>query len=330
MASTQKNDVSLGRFVKIVAAPPASARALRYRGDDHAVPLSAMNDSDSAGVRGLYAILNQLDATLRASEDGTPEVASAIADAFDIDTALAFARTLGASAGLAYDVRQSLHDVRGGALTSLILEIQRARRRKATGGVRALRILTSDHLKVMRNAVLELDDVRRTADLMPTPHAIDRLQDTLMRVTGDGSKGLIEVDVQCSFSGIITMSCVELGALDRAALNLVNNAIRHASSGSVEIALLRADNGDLRICVANAIDPAHAAVLQARFGDSLDRMFLETFSTSGSGDGMKICVDFVSAAYGLVPREEVVTSHVVGAFIDDGWFVAWMHWPAVA
>jgi len=324
------DDGSFARFARIVVEPPQSARALRYRGDDRAVPLSAMTERDRTGVVSLYAILGELDAALRASEIDTPEVASAIADGFDVDSALAFARALGTDGNLAPDVRQTIHDVRGGALTSLLLEIQRARRRKATGGLRALRILTSDHLKVMRNAVLELDDVRRTADLRPTPHAIDRLHDTLLRVTGDGPKGLVEVDVRCSFTGIITMSCVELGALDRASLNLVNNAVRHATSGRVEIALLPAGNGDLRICVANRIDAAHASVLRERFGDSLDRMFLETFSTSGSGEGTKICLDFVSAAYGIVRREEVVASQVVGAFVEDGWFVAWMHWPAVA
>ncbi len=289
-----------------------------------------MNESDRASVLALYGMLRELDGNLRTYKVDTPELASETARAFDVDAALSHARKLGVSAGLAEDLRQALHDVRGGALSSLLLEIQRARRRNGVGSIRALRILTSDHLKVMRNAVLELDDVRRVADLVPTPHAIERLEETLMQVTGDGSRGAVEVDMHRSFTGVITMSCLELGALDRAALNLVNNAVRHSASGRVELALVAAANRDLRVCVANAIDPAHATALRERFGSSLDRIFLDKFSTSGSGEGLKICIDFVAAAYGLVQREDVIASRLVGALVDDGWFVAWMHWPVVA
>jgi signal transduction histidine kinase len=299
-----------------------------------------MLEPDRVGVRALYAMLSDLDATLRgepAAAD-SPASAGALADGFDLDRALAFARGLGVSSRgadvpLADDVRQTIHDLRGGALTSLLIEVSRARMRRGTGGARALKILTSDHLKVMRNAVLELDDARRTADLAPNPHPVERLAETLTRVTGDGAHGPVRVDVRCSFEGSITMSCVELGALDRAALNLVNNAVRHTASGGVNVALVPSSvdpRPDLCVCVVNAIDAGHAAALRSRFGDDLGAMFLESFSTTGSGDGLKICVDFVSAAYGLVRREEVVRSGLVGAVVDEGWFVAWLHWPSVA
>ncbi len=331
--SPQSHAISLAQLVRHVRPAPRSIRSVRYRGEDRAVRLSAMPAEEAHRVQALYALLQRTDAAIRAVP-GDADAAQEIAEAFDLERALQVARSLGASSGaLPDDVRQSWHDVRGGALTSLLIEIQRARTRRTANGLRALRVLTADHLKVMRNALLELDDAKRNADLAPAEHAIERLEETLARVTGEGPAGGVRVAIQRTFVGGVTMSCVELGALDRAALNVVNNAVRHAATGRVEIGLVPASEGpdpDLCICVANAIEPEHASRLKQRFGEDLERIFLEPFSTTGSGDGLKITVDFVSAAYGLVRAEDAVRSGLVGATIDEAWFLAWLKWPAVA
>jgi signal transduction histidine kinase len=335
---THATDTEHGRIEQLVAhlgCPPRSLRALRYRGDDRAVSLSALSKTDRTSVQELYASLLDFDAQVRASSSSPDEPATAkvLAASFDIDRVLAFARSIGNHPYGATEVRHTLHDARGGALTSLLIEVQRAAMGRGT--VRGLRTLVSDHLKVMRNAMLELDDARRVQDLVPCEHSIGRLAETLSRVMGDGARGTVSIALNCTFLGGITASCVELGALDRAALNVVNNAVRHSARDRVDVALLPTTpepGCDLRIVVANAVEPAHAAALRQRFGDDLSRIFIEPFSTTGSGEGLKICVDFVSAAYGLVRYEDTVRASLVGALLDDttGSFVAWLHWPAIA
>jgi signal transduction histidine kinase len=322
------------RLTRHVRPPPRSQRSLRYRGDDVAVAVSALPARDRDAVRKLYATLMTFDAALPdpASDPDEPNVAAALAKGFALDEVVDLARSIGTGAEhVSEDVRHALHDVRGSALTSLVIEVQRARAKR--GQVRALRTLTLDHLKVMRNALLELDDAHRTADLEPREHSIDRLAETLARVTGDGARGEVKVAIHRTFQGGITMSCLELGALDRAVLNVLNNAVRHSAADRVELALVASSNApgsDLCVCIANALDDAHARALRERFGDDTSRLFIEPFSTTGSGDGLKICVELVSSAYGLVRPADALEAGLVGATIDDGWFIAWMHWPAVA
>jgi signal transduction histidine kinase len=338
-AGATQQPMTLERLVRPLDAPRRSQRALRYRGDDRAVPLSALVETDRAAVKALYALLTDLGSQLNAihaTSGPTDEshAAQGVAKAFDLDRAFQVAHAIGVG-GEPYleEVRHTLHDVRGGALTSLLLEIQRTRVRPGERSLRALRTLTADHLKVMRNALLELDDVKRTADLAPVEHSIERLAETIERVSGEGSRGSVRVDEHRSFLGGITMSCVELGALDRAVLNLLNNAVRHSASDEVKVALVPASSepgSDLRVFVANAVEEGHAAALHARFGDDLSRIFVESYSTTGSGDGLKICLEFVASAYGLVRGDDAVEERLVGAVLEDGWFIAWLHWPAVA
>jgi signal transduction histidine kinase len=129
------------------------------------------------------------------------------------------------------------------------------------------------------------------------------------------------------------MSCVELGALDRAVLNVINNAVRHSAGKEVQVLLAPAGSepgSDLRVCVANEVEDVDARALRGRFGDELTRIFVEPFTTTGSGDGLKICLDFVASAYGLVRGEDAVRAGLVGVTIESGWFFAWLCWPAIA
>lgn len=318
------------RIARELPKPTKSIRSLRYRGDDRAVPLSALTENDRSAVRSLYTLLSAFEARARELLEGHVERAAELAAELDTGSLIAAARALGSGReSSSEEVRRALHDVRGGALTSLLVELRRAERGEQN--VKALHVLVSDHLKLMRNALLELDDARREADTAPRAHFAERLTESLEHVTGEG--GAVRVAVQREFSGAITMSCVELGALDRASLNLVNNAVRHSASDHVGVLLLPAatePDPDLRIVVANTVDDAQARVLQERFGVQLSRLFLESFSTTGSGAGMMICVDFVASAYGLARSEQAVRAGLVGARLEGSAFVAWLHWPAVA
>jgi signal transduction histidine kinase len=312
-------------LVKGLPSPPRSQRTSRFQGEDRAVALSELPEADRDRVRAVYAALSELDRRMRAGVD----VREALV-AFDVERVLQLARSLGhAEREPSEPVRHALHDVRGGALSSLTLMASRQLSRPDSNGARALRILAADHLKVMRNALLELDDERRAADRAHRVHLVDRLAATLERVASDRA----QVHVECSFRGGVTTSCMELGALDRAALNVANNAVRHAASDTVDVWLAPIDGqtpSDLRIVVANMVEQAQARTLDSHFGGDLSRLFLEHFSTTGSGDGLNICAEFVSAAYGLPRLDDSTRLGLVGARIAGDRFVAWLHWPAVA
>ena len=124
---------------------------------------------------------------------------------------------------------------------------------------------------------------------------------------------------------------MEFGALDRVLYNLVNNACRHTASGRVKLSIHSHPVGDeqpddLRFEVSNPVDEADGRHLRNR-GD-LAALFQPSVSSTGSGFGMTVALDFVSNAYGLPQREQALAGRYLGARLTpENDFVAWFHWP---
>ena len=133
------------------------------------------------------------------------------------------------------------------------------------------------------------------------------------------------VEVDCPRDAIIAESCVECGAIDRVAYNLLNNAARHASDPLVSIWLVRLEK-DLRVAVANAVAPEHRALIEQRVTTDPASLF-GGFTTTGSGYGLRIVSELVGSAYGIASVKRLVESGHVGATLLEDRFVAWFHWP---
>jgi signal transduction histidine kinase len=194
-----------------------------------------------------------------------------------------------------------------------------------------------DHRKIMRGALLELDDPRRERDRSLKRHDVQLLVEKWSgaRVPVEGDGGVREVGVRLDqrFDGSVCESCIEFTALDRVLYNLINNALRHARGGGVHVVLSAVPEGeptDLHVAVANRVAPADAAALRGRFGDDLGGLFAGGYSTTGSGLGMRICADMVGNAYGLDEPEDCVDGGYLGAVLEGDVFGAWFHWPLVA
>ena len=318
------NEFHAALFAGIAPPPPRTLRASRYQGEDHAIPLAAMTADDATTVRNLYASVFALRDALQRGDGDVPFARRA----FEAD-AIERARWLGRGARYEDEqTRQAVHDVRGGALTSLSLLLHQHWKKPGTVSVQSLATLAVDQLKIMRNAVADLDPGQRRADMASKPHSIERLVATLEGIAGE----TVGVDLYSSFHGVISMSCMEIGTLDRAVLNVANNALEHALRGPVRIWLSPASPAakpDLRVVVANSVDGGHAAALTTRFGADLSRLFVERFTTTGSGEGMRVCAQLVAGAYGVRDAEAAVATGLVGARIVGTEFVAWLHWPAV-
>lgn len=314
----------------------------RYQGDDLCVRLDQFAETDRRVIESTYHFLQGLFAPLKgyhadADESSLARIQSLV-DGLDLDERLDDVRRLGAesmrSERAGELLGKTVHDLRGGALSGLLGQLQCARvvpLDQLKG--HQLFFLTRDHLKIMRNALLGLDDAKRQADLLPTMHGVDLIVEKWQdAVLGEnGHRAAIRVD--SDYLGNIAECCVEFGALDRVLYNLINNACRHTASGEVHLLIHGASDGchepeNLLFCVSNPVGDKEKRWLSER-GD-LRALFQPGVSSTGSGLGMSVAADFVTNAYGLGSHAIALNGGYLGAHLRQGEFQAWFHWPVAA
>lgn len=311
-------------------------RLRSYGGDPVSASIAALADDDAAIVRRLYRFLNALyDATsdlASTPERGLAAVQAVLAE-HDHHAVLDQVRRLGEA--LPDDTPRALHkvyhDLRDGSLSGLILHLGLvAVGEGAPQDVTRIYLLTRDHLKIMRNALPDLDSLRYAADLCKREHNVGLLAEKWSGALYGARERPVHVQLHCDFTGNVSECCLEFSALDRVLYNMINNAARFTTDDRVQLAALPLDGRaatNVRFTVANRCDPEHLARLRERFGDELGRVFLGGFTTGGRGLGLEICADFVCHVYGLMsPREALALGYVGAAAIRDH-FVAWFHWP---
>jgi len=299
-------------------------RASRYRADEQAIASSDLGAVDFATVTALYAMLGELEES-GADPSADPAAPLAVAARHDLDGLLQRVRRLGAERS-SPRVASAVHDLRGGALTTLFVHLGRLRRLPERADTRRSLLLGArDHRKMMRNVVLDLDATARARDLAFLPHSLVELARTLRAFAGVVRGEPIVVDVESATDAVIAESCVECAAIDRVAYNLMNNAVRHADRPEISVSLRTSDH-DLQVTVANAIAPEQRTLVAAKLGRDPAALH-GSFTTTGSGQGLQIVSDLVSRAYGVASTEALVSDGYVGAKVLDDLFVTWFHWP---
>jgi signal transduction histidine kinase len=299
-----------------------------------ALPTSAFTEGDQASIRRLYSFLQRLFEALSAEEQTRQFTFQTFLDGEDLDALITELRTLGAASCQADPsprIASTLHDVRGGGLTPLLGQLDLWRfgvLEKWPGD--SLYFLTRDHLKIMRNALLGLDDGKRDQDLEIKVHGTDFFVEKWngsLLASGE-RKVLLEVD--CPQPVAISECCVEFGALDRILYNLINNACRHASSESIQLILFPVPDPhgeNLRFVLLNSLNTSD----QAHLHDAdLQSLFRAGVSTTGSGFGLHVAAEFVTNAFGLPTTDEAVGGGYLGAQLLHEQFAIWFHWPIVA
>ena len=307
-------------------APPALAkcRADRYRADEQAVELSAFATEDAAVITSLYALLSELAGVVDGAHDlADPAPLLALVARHNVPELVHRLRHVGAND---LHLAEALHDIRGGAMTALFLQLSRLGRVPYSAEMaRALGIYTRDHMKMMRNVVKDLDVAARARDLAEVPHSIGDLAQALRELTGTVGGESAVVDVVCTAEGVVAESCVECAAIDRVAYNLMNNAVRYADRPAIAAWLLTLES-DLRVVVANSISSAQRAVLVDLLEKEPAALF-GSYSTSGSGYGLRIVSELVGRAYGVASTETLTKNGYIGAKLVEDSFVSWFHWP---
>ena len=225
-------------------------------------------------------------------------------------------------------LRQVIHDLRGGPLTSLVMSVSMLLNNIETDPS-YIWLLVRDVRKIARNCFPDLDPDRYQDDLGCQHHSIRLIAEKWgLARRGPG------VEVYAEFDGNIANSCVEFSALDRVIYNLMNNALRESAPDSqpVQFYIFTNDEdmepNDVRFWIRNTITHQNYEQLSLRFGDNLSDLFLTNFSTTGSGIGMQIVGDFVGQAYGVSTRR-ALDMRIVGARLSESYFDAWFHWPIV-
>ena len=326
-------------------------RRVRYAGDDLCIALDQLAARDAALLRRLYQRLSELLFTLAdtATTDAQKwEQIQSWIERYDLDRIIDEVRDLG-SASHAQNpgekLAKAMHDVRGGALSSLLGRLQLLGYLRVTpDGLNILFVQARDHLKIMRNAIVGLDEPRRQADRTPKAHAMKLMLGKWHEsVVGPNWRDRpLRMEIDCRYDGPLTECCLESAAIDRIFYNLATNASRHAADQRLSMVVfpLPEPPGEcLRFVLSNQVNEADAtrlrSLIQAGGADSVDRgtgeslfaLFEPEVSAHGGGFGLAVVADFVAGAFGLRDRAEALRERYVGAILDGQTFRVWFHWP---
>jgi glutathione S-transferase len=319
--------ISLEAISRLAPTALANHRPDRYRADEQAVELSAFGPADAAVITSLYELLSELAGVVGADQDlADPAPLLAFVARQELSDFLHRLRRLGANHRESDHLAEALHDIRGGAMTALFVQLSRLGRVPYREEIaRALAIYTRDHMKMIRNVVRDLDPAARARDLALLPHSLGDLARALREFTGVVGEEPVVVDLVCTVEGVVAESCVECAAVDRIAYNLLNNAVRYADRPAIAAWLLALES-DLRVVVANSVSAAQRAVLVDVFEKDPNALF-GSFTTSGSGYGLRILSELVGRAYGVASTETLIKNGYIGAKLVEDSFVGWFHWP---
>ncbi len=326
-------------------------RHVRYVGDDLCVTLQELAARDQVLVHGLYQALTEL---LSVITDTTTDDAwkwQAIIlwkERHNLDRFIDQVREIGLAShaqNSTEELSKAMHDVRGGALGALLGRLQMLDYSPRTEARLApLFVLTRDHLKIMRNTLVGLDDPRRDADRKPKAHAMRlMLEKWHESVVGpQWGERSVQMLIDCRYEGALTDCCLESAAIDRIFYNLAANACRYAAGDRLEMTVFplpEPSDRCLRFVLSNEVSATDAvrlrAMIQARESavpapgnpQDLAALFEAEVSSTGSGFGLTVVADFVAGAFGLRDRAEVLRERYAGAVLDGDTFRVWFHWP---
>ncbi len=339
----------------LLALAPAhlpNFRKVRYGGDDLCVALDGLAERDRALLRRFYQVLSEL---LNSLTDGSTndaqkwEALDRWTQRHDLDRFIDEVRELGLASSAENPgeaLSKAMHDLRGGALSALLGRLQLlGYLPREENQLKAIFVQTRDHLKIMRNALVGLDDARRDADRKPRAHAmhlmLTKWQDAV--VGPKWHERPIRMEIDCRYDGALTECCMESAAIDRIFYNLSANACRYAADDRLEMVVFpvpQPTGSDcLRFVLSNEVSEENAATLRSMMqagatggsghdgSDRLSALFEPEVSSTGSGFGLTVVADFVTMAFGLRDRAEALRERYLGAVLDGRTFRVWFHWP---
>ena len=313
-------------------------REQRYSGEAFDISLSALSAVDQAHIRVIYGFVKSIHRLWQGMQEAPnwdllrEKVTGILSPPMNTS-----AQELGRDSmakSMAGETAQVLgkvlHDLRGGALVPLQLYARMAQWDEDPMHLRNAAFLARDQAKIMRNILPDLDVEVRLADEAEKPHFIDTVVekwDQFQFERGDEAPG--HVSVSCDYQGLLASCCLEASAVDRIVYNYMNNAIRFTAGPAIEMNIFPVGNNAVRWVVANPIAPDQAQWLQNNTHGDMSTLFRGGLTRGGHGFGLSNCADLVAAAFGLPDIDAALEGKYLGAVVEDGWYLAWMHWPAL-
>lgn len=313
-------------------------RAHRYQGEDRDALLSVLSPADRERTRLLYAYAKGVHLCWLSMRDAPDwDVLRTQVLAILLPPLRAAAQDLGrdtmarvGDGAAALALGKVLHDLRGGALMSLQLYAHMAEWDTDPAHLRAAAYLARDQAKMMRNGLPDLDPQVRSADESEMPHFMQTVVEKWdgFRFEGvDRQPG--QVDVSCEYDGLLASCCLEASAVDRVVYNYINNATRFSAGPHIRMEILPIGSHTVRWIVGNPITHEHARWLRDETNGDPSRLFRGGMTRGGNGLGLSNCADFVAAAFGLPDIDAALEGRYLGAVVENGWYLAWAHWPAL-
>ncbi len=308
----------------------------RYLGTELGKSLDLFSDGSQHKIRELYRLLQfYLKLSKRCiQEDETRDALVEIRNEQWRDTIQDFVAALNQECDEQTDpgLRKVCHDLRGGALTGLMMQLDLAYMLNTEierTDILNIFNLVRDHLKIMRNCLHDLDPEKRKMDLMVNEHSTRLFEEKWENYKFENKtiKYVSEDDWK------IASCCLEFSTVDRVVYNLANNALKYSNSDTVELHVhpLEKDTPrNLRILTFNQITKEQEQTLRKHFGDNPSKLFYGGYvGSSGKGLGMNICLECVSNAYGINSQTKSIEHGYAGVKILQGGIAIWIHWPLV-
>jgi hypothetical protein len=320
-------------LLRLAPADLPILRPLRFDGAGLEVPLSRFAPADRDALRHIYAKVNGLSLQWRAM-GANPDwnllgrCSTELVKEGLLHSAQALGRATQEAGSDGPDSRKALHDIRGGGLTVLLGTAELLSMLPADEGLaRTCVAAARDHAKIMRCLLPDLDPPGRAADEGTKAHAISHFTDKWHGASLRGPLGPVTVAVHCEFQGNISARCLETASIDRVVYNLMNNAVRFAVDGQVELAVQPVGRDLTRWVVGNRVAAAEATFLA---GMELKALFAGGVTHGGNGVGLANCAEIVAECFGLQSSTAAAQGGYVGAALSHDAFLVWFHWPTYA
>lgn len=320
---------------------PGPSQLLRYReeryiGSDNGISLSTFTERDRELVLKLYTLLKQSLNQVQHGIERTdpPGALRRLKQLQWKETMESFSQHFGRELipGVPREqARQIFHDMRGSALSVAAGRVDLAMLKGNESEVSDLYSIfyaIRDHLKILRNCVVDLDPERRERDIQRNNHSAALLREKWQEFASPD----LTVEYISDFDGDISSCCLEFSSLERVLYNMINNAAEHTADGKVRFFVTTIGSGSLRnakFAVANRVRPEELRRLEDRFQGKYAALFDGGFTIGGTGVGLSVVAQIVANGYGLEHPGDAAAQGYVGATIDEGEFLVWAHWPVV-
>ncbi|MCU0425922.1 MAG: ATP-binding protein [Candidatus Kapabacteria bacterium] len=320
------------RYFSLAPTNLPNKRLQRYDGKGFSVSIDDFTPQDRATVTTIYQNIKAVyDLWLYMKEAPNYAILEESVQWLMSDAFVTIGKDLGTEADYnSQDIKKVIHDVRGGALMSMVSYATRIATLNLYHKVDVMRsfvFLARDQAKMMRNAIYDIDVPTRTADERLRIHSIY----DYIKKWGDfeyhHNQRIIKVNVQCLFEGNVTTCCLEASALDRVLYNLMNNALRFADGEMITLTIFPV--GDiLRWVIENTVRPEAVEWLQTTVGEDMSSLFRGGITDGGNGIGLSNCAEIVGASFGISAVEAITSGYITAKLIDRT-FYACFHWNIV-